>query len=75
MAGNARQWTSSFYERYPDAPDGEKPYGPPLRVVKGSSWADGSTQTLRCAYRIPTPPKAHSPFVGFRVAADIPALW
>jgi sulfatase modifying factor 1 len=79
MAGNAYEWTSSFYERYPgapsDSPPGFRKYGPPLRVLRGSSWADELPKVLRCAFRNPFEPDKRLPFIGFRVVVDIPSLW
>ena len=45
-----------------------------LRVVRGSSWADELPKVLRCAFRFPVDPATRSPFIGFRVVADIPSL-
>jgi formylglycine-generating enzyme required for sulfatase activity len=74
MAGNAYEWTSSFYDRYPNAPNGARPYGRQLRVARGSSWGDELPKVLRCAFRNPLPPGSRMPFLGFRVVAGIPAL-
>jgi formylglycine-generating enzyme required for sulfatase activity len=78
MAGNAYEWTSSFYEPYPGtppgSPSGPRPYGRQWRVVKGSSWADELPKVMRCAFRNPFAPETRLPFIGFRVVADIPSL-
>jgi formylglycine-generating enzyme required for sulfatase activity len=78
MAGNAYEWTSSFYELYPGAPAGPpsaaRPYGRQWRVLKGSSWADELAKVMRCAFRNPFAPETRLPFIGFRVVADIPSL-
>jgi formylglycine-generating enzyme required for sulfatase activity len=63
MAGNAYEWTDSLYERKPGA-----------RVVRGSSWADELPKVLRCAFRNPMAPDTRLPFLGFRLAADVPSL-
>ena len=68
MAGNVYEWTNSYYERYPNAPAGEQPYGPPLRVVRGSSWADELPGVMSCAHRLPRKPGTKWVFLGFRVA-------
>jgi len=53
MAGNAYEWTSSYYKPYPGAPKGSaagtKPYGSQWRVLRGSSWADELPRS--CAVR------------------------
>jgi formylglycine-generating enzyme required for sulfatase activity len=78
MAGNAYEWTSSFYEPYagtpPGSPSGPRPYGRQWRVVKGSTWADELPKVMRCAFRNPFAPDTRLPFIGFRVVADIPSL-
>jgi formylglycine-generating enzyme required for sulfatase activity len=74
LTGSTREWTGSIYGPYPEGRASEAPNGSTLRVVRGSSWADESQRTLRIAYRIPTPPEERSPFVGLRVAADVPSL-
>ncbi|MBI4551944.1 MAG: SUMF1/EgtB/PvdO family nonheme iron enzyme [Candidatus Latescibacteria bacterium] len=74
MTGNAYEWTSSFYERYPNAPAGEVPYGRQMRVIRGSSWADELPKVLRCAFRLPVKPETKMEFLGFRLVAEIPSL-
>jgi sulfatase modifying factor 1 len=78
MAGNAYEWTSSFFEPYPGtppgSPSGPRPYGRRWRVLKGSSWADELPKVMRCAFRNPFAPETQLPFIGFRLVADIPSL-
>jgi formylglycine-generating enzyme len=78
MGGNAYEWTASLYQPFPGgssvAPLTARPYGKGMRVVKGSSWADELPKVLRTAFRNPMPPETSLPFLGLRVAADIPAL-
>jgi formylglycine-generating enzyme required for sulfatase activity len=78
MAGNAYEWTASFYEPFPGgpavAPLPSRPYRTGMRVARGSSWADELPKVLRCAFRNPMPPATRLPFIGLRVAADIPGL-
>jgi formylglycine-generating enzyme required for sulfatase activity len=74
MAGNVYQWTASFYLAYPGAAAGEKPYGAPTRVIRGSSWADELPKVMRCAFRNPVRPDTRMAFLGFRLVADIAAL-
>jgi formylglycine-generating enzyme required for sulfatase activity len=78
MGGNTYEWTASLYEPFPGgppvAPLPARPYGAGMRVVRGSSWADELPKVLRCAFRNPMPPDTRLPFLGLRVAADIPAL-
>jgi len=74
MAGNVYQWTSSYYEQYPGAPPGERPYGQSWRVIRGSSWGDELPKVLRCAFRNPVEPGKKWEFLGFRLVADVPLL-
>jgi formylglycine-generating enzyme required for sulfatase activity len=78
MGGNAYEWTASLYEPWPGgspaAPLPVRPYGIGMRVARGSSWADELPKVLRCAFRNPTPPETSLPFLGLRMAADIPSL-
>jgi formylglycine-generating enzyme required for sulfatase activity len=74
LTGSAREWTGSVYGPYLAGHAPEVPNGSALRVVRGSSRGDASKTALRIAYRIPTPPEERSPFVGLRVAVDVPSL-
>jgi formylglycine-generating enzyme required for sulfatase activity len=78
MGGDAYEWTASLYEPYPGgssaAPLPARPFGKGMRVTRGSSWADELPKVLRCAFRNPMPPGTRLPFLGLRLAADIPAL-
>jgi len=78
MAGNAYEWTSSSYDRYPGTPSnaqapGRMPYSASLKVARGSSWADELPKVFRCAFRVPMTPGTRMPFLGFRVLAEIPS--
>ena len=78
MGGDAYEWTASLYGPFAGgssvAPVTARPYGTGLRVTRGSSWADELPKVLRTAFRNPVPPETRQPFIGFRIAADIPAL-
>ena len=64
LAGNVREWTSSFYRPYSEQGTCDAPGCSSLIVVRG----------IRCAQRNPTRPADRSPDIGLRVAAAIPAL-
>ena len=74
LTGTAREWTGSIYGPYGEGHASEASNGSTLRVVRGSSSVDVSRRALRVACRIPTPPDDRSPFIGLRVAADVPSL-
>jgi formylglycine-generating enzyme required for sulfatase activity len=42
MAGNAWEWTSSWYEHYPGNDTPSEAYGANYRTLKGGSWWDCS---------------------------------
>ena len=71
MAGNAYEWTSSFYVSSVQTPWKEMLVSSKRRVIRGSSWADELPKVLRCAFRLPVKPDAKMEFLGFRLAAQI----
>ena len=71
MAGNAYEWTSSFYKSPAAVSWKEMLLSSKQRVVRGSSWADELPKVLRCAFRLPVKPDAKMEFLGFRLAAEI----
>jgi formylglycine-generating enzyme required for sulfatase activity len=71
MAGNAYEWTSSFYESPGGTSWKEMLFSSRRRVVRGSSWADELPKVLRCAFRLPIKPDAKMEFLGFRLVAEI----
>lgn len=50
MAGNAMEWTSSWYEAYPGNPDVTKEYGQIYKVLRGGSYKSEPFD-VRCARR------------------------
>ena len=70
MAGNAWEWTSTLYRRYPyDFTDGRESFEvgeDPRRIVRGGSWACFSAHA-RCAYRFGSAPTTPWSQGGFRV--------
>jgi serine/threonine-protein kinase len=50
MAGNALEWTSSWYEAYPGNPDVTKDYGQIYKVLRGGSYKSEPFD-VRCARR------------------------
>ena len=56
LGGNAAEWTNDYYAVYPGQSDRlvKDPTGPSSgdhRVIRGSSWRDGSITELRLSYR------------------------
>lgn len=70
MAGNAYEWTSSWYKAYPGNPEVKKDYGQVYRVLRGGSYQTRSYD-VRCAKRHYARMDATRQDYGFRCAADI----
>jgi len=70
MAGNAREWTQSWYEAYPGNEDVKAGYGQVYRVLRGGSYLTGSfdVRTVRRHYERMD---LSEPDFGFRCAADV----
>jgi len=79
MAGNVREWTSSWYEAYPGSRLKRNAFGKSFRVIKGGSYADSGAMTRlahRIAVRATHDPDGdrtwHTDYAnGFRCAKDI----
>jgi formylglycine-generating enzyme required for sulfatase activity len=70
MHGNVYEWCADRYGPYSSGsstdPQGAGSGG--TRVVRGGSWRDGETDTLRCAHRYGHPPSFRRNNYGFRCA-------
>lgn len=69
MAGNVFEWTSSWYEAYPNAPHHFEEFGEQLKVIRGGGFAGGKELALT-HYRSIASPNARSDLIGFRCAKD-----
>ncbi|HYG33559.1 MAG TPA: formylglycine-generating enzyme family protein [Clostridia bacterium] len=72
MAGNAWEWTASWYEAYPGNDQLEIEYGKKYRVIRGSGAIDyyGATGTRRGAERARSLPYGTYDALGFRCVED-----
>ncbi|HUW60603.1 MAG TPA: SUMF1/EgtB/PvdO family nonheme iron enzyme [Candidatus Bathyarchaeia archaeon] len=70
MAGNAYEWTSSWYQAYPGNTDIKKDYGQVFRVLRGGSYASDRFG-VRCARRHFDRVDYARPDYGFRCAKDV----
>lgn len=70
MAGNAYEWTSSWYQAYPGNTDVTKEYGQVFRVLRGGSYLSDRFG-VRCARRHFDRVDAVRPDYGFRCAKDV----
>jgi formylglycine-generating enzyme required for sulfatase activity len=70
MSGNAWEWVADWYGTYPSEAQ-VNPTGPgsgQYRVLRGGSWGDHSSYSLRGANRLRHPPVDPAPDHGFRCA-------
>ena len=72
MSGNLAEWTSSWFDGYPNSPTKQPDFGTKLKVVRGGAWWDGDSlgQTW---HREVTRPQARLALIGFRCVQDAPA--
>jgi formylglycine-generating enzyme required for sulfatase activity len=75
MAGNVTEWTADFYAgSYYASAQASNPAGPTsgsYRVLRGSSYNNGTISLVRCAYRYWYSPSRQSDSYGFRVVMDV----
>jgi formylglycine-generating enzyme required for sulfatase activity len=73
MAGSVWEWTASLDALYPyDPGDGrEDPRAPGRRILRGGCYANPHGYA-RCACRFRLLPTVHNPFLGFRLACNLP---
>ena len=70
MAGNAAEWTSSWFDAYPNSPTKQPDFGRTLKVVRGGPWYGGNNLNLTY-YRLVGRPSSRNMWIGFRCAKDI----
>jgi len=70
MAGNAMEWTASWYKPYPASSLGRVAFGEKYRVMKGGAWNSPALPFSRAANRHAVAPKWDHPNQGFRCAKD-----
>jgi formylglycine-generating enzyme required for sulfatase activity len=68
MAGNVREWTADWYDKYPGSPF-SSPYFKVFRVHRGGGWFDPPAD-LRTTKRNAGPPETANDDLGFRCAKD-----
>jgi formylglycine-generating enzyme required for sulfatase activity len=68
MAGNAWEWTDSWYDAYPGNGQLQMEYGRKYRVIRGGGAIDyyGASSTRRCADRARSLPYGTCDALGFR---------
>jgi len=70
MAGNAMEWTASWYEPYPGSTLHRPDFGHQYRVMKGGAWTTPPLPFSRSANRHAIEPYWAHPHFGFRCAKD-----
>jgi iron(II)-dependent oxidoreductase len=71
MAGNAMEWTASWYQPYPGSRLQRVAFGEKYRVMKGGAWNTPALPFSRTANRHAVAPKWDHPNHGFRCAKDV----
>ncbi|MCI0528333.1 MAG: formylglycine-generating enzyme family protein [Nitrospira sp.] len=71
MAGNAMEWTASWYKAYPGNTLQRVAFGEKYRVMKGGAWNNSALPFSRAANRHAVAPKWDHPNHGFRCAKDV----
>ncbi|MEW6280886.1 MAG: SUMF1/EgtB/PvdO family nonheme iron enzyme [Candidatus Eremiobacterota bacterium] len=72
MAGNAWEWTDSWYRPYPGSRDVSEPYGEKFRVLRGGCYQHRSPDFLATTHRGFNLEVARYNPTGFRVARSLP---
>lgn len=72
MAGNALEWTSSWYAAYPGSRQRKSEFGHKFKVLRGGSWIYHSPDFLQTSYRHYQLSVARLPQFGFRVVRQPP---
>lgn len=67
LAGNVWEWTTNWYQPYPDNTVPDEFYGEKFRVLRGGGWFDEQDQVL-ATNRSSTSPTAANDDIGFRCA-------
>ncbi|RYX85291.1 formylglycine-generating enzyme family protein [bacterium] len=70
MAGNVSEWTSSWFDGYPNSPTKQPDFGKKLKVVRGGAWY-GSNVLAQTYHREVCRPEQRSIWIGFRCAKDV----
>jgi formylglycine-generating enzyme required for sulfatase activity len=71
MAGNVFEWTSSWFDAYPNAPVKIPSFGKNYKVIRGGGYM-GYESICRTWYRCVFKPTGRSEWIGFRCAKDAP---
>jgi formylglycine-generating enzyme required for sulfatase activity len=70
MAGNAMEWTDSWYEAYPGSRLKRNAFGRSYKVLRGGSWGLEYTPFSRVSHRFSVLASLAQPDFGFRCARD-----
>ena len=72
MIGNVAEWTTSWWQAYPNAPTKQPNFGTQFKVVRGGAWSSNAVQG-QTWYRGVAVPRTRIEWIGFRCVQDAPA--
>ena len=72
LFGNVLEWTSDYYQPYPESLYDSPDYQEQFIVLRGASWIHAGRQHS-CVTRLYAPPGNRSNFIGFRCVSEIQA--
>jgi formylglycine-generating enzyme required for sulfatase activity len=70
LAGNVFEWTSSWFDAYPNSPTKQPDFGTKLKVVRGGAWISGQLLS-QSWYRAVNRPQSRTEWIGFRCVKDV----
>ena len=72
MIGNVAEWTTSWWQAYPNAPTEQPQFGTFYKVVRGGAWSSNAVQG-QTWFRGVAGPRTRIEWIGFRCVQDVPS--
>ncbi|HEX9996629.1 MAG TPA: SUMF1/EgtB/PvdO family nonheme iron enzyme [Abditibacterium sp.] len=69
MTGNVMEWTSSWFDGYPNSPTSQPDFGTKFKVARGGAWMGNPTGSMAW-YRSVNQPRSRIEWIGFRCVKD-----
>ncbi len=70
MSGNVNEWTTTWFDGYPNSPTKQPDFGTKYKVVRGGAWWSGE-QLGQTWYREVARPQTRITMIGFRCVQDV----